>query len=96
MNSIKDIHYGAWLKSFQFLPSKSCKVASLRLLLPKLAAASSHCFRLVGYSLPVSVCLTLELVIRITSPGSAKGTAVASKDLKRFHFGNKHFDICLK
>lgn len=81
-----------WLKTWChfktvlfFLPSKSCKVASLRLFLPRMAAASSHCFRLVGYSLPVSECLTLEFVIRITSPGSAKGTAVASKDLKRLH-----------
>lgn len=57
-------------------------MASLRLLLPRMAAASSHCLRLVGYSLPVSECFTLELVIRMTRPGSVNGTAVASKDLE--------------
>lgn len=58
-------------------------VASLRLSFPKVEAASSHCLRLMGYSLPVRECLTLELVIRMTRPGSARGTGVASRDLSQ-------------
>lgn len=58
-------------------------VASLRLSFPKVEAASSHCLRLMGYSLPVRECLTLELVIRMTRPGSARGTEVASRDLSQ-------------
>lgn len=56
-------------------------VASLRLAFPRMEAASSHCLRLTVYSLPASECFTLELVIRITRPESARGTGVASRDL---------------
>lgn len=67
-------------------------VASLRLSFPRMEAASSHCLRLVGYSLPVSECLTLELVMRMTRLGSARGTGVASRDLsqKRMNMQNFH------
>ena len=66
-----------------FTPSRSFMVASLRLSFPKVEAASSHCLRLMGYSLPVRECLTLELVMRMTRPGSARGTGVASRDLSQ-------------
>lgn len=56
-------------------------VASLRLAFPRTEAASSHCLRLTAYSLLPSECLTLELVMRMTRLGSAKGTGVASRDL---------------
>ena len=71
-------------------PSKSCREASLKLLLPKMAAASSHCLRRLGYSLPVRECRTFELVIRMTRLGSARGTNVASKDLEK---GNKIYEV---
>lgn len=58
-------------------------VASLRLSFPRMEAASAHCLRLVGYSLPVRECFTLELVMRMTRPGSARGTEVASRDLRQ-------------
>lgn len=71
------------IKKIYFTPSRSFMVASLRLAFPRMEAASSHCLRLVGYSLPVRECFTLELVIRMTSPGSARGTKVASRDLSQ-------------
>lgn len=58
-------------------------MASLRLSFPRMEAASSHCLRLVGYSLPFRWCFTLELVMSITSLGSARGTGVASIDLRQ-------------
>ena len=58
-------------------------VASLRLGFPNAAAAVSHCFLLVGYSLPVSSCRTLELVTRTTKSGFVIGTSLASIDLKK-------------
>lgn len=64
------------------IPSRSFMVASLRLAFPRTPAASSHCLRLVGYSLPVRECFTLELVMRMTRLGSARGMAVASRDLR--------------
>lgn len=64
-----------------FTPSRSFMVASLRLSFPKMEAASSHCLRLMGYSLPVRECFTLEFVMRMTRPESARGTGVASMDL---------------
>ncbi len=66
-----------------FTPSRSFMVASLRLSFPMMEAACSHCRRLVGYSLPLRECFTLELVMRITRPGSARGTGVASRDLSQ-------------
>ena len=41
----------------------------------------SQCFLLVGYSLPVSECLTLEFMIKKHSSGFTKGTNSASSDL---------------
>lgn len=58
-------------------------VASRRLALPSAAAASSHCRRRVGYSLPVSVCRTLELVMRTAKLASVSGTRTVSRDLQR-------------
>lgn len=63
-------------------PSSSARVASLRLALPRAAAACSHCRRRVGYSLPVSVCRTLELVMSTASPASVSGTRTVSRDLQ--------------
>lgn len=64
------------------LPSKSAILASLRLALPRTSAASSHWRRRVGYSLPVKVCRTLELVMRTTTFGSVNGTRQVSRDLE--------------
>lgn len=58
-------------------------VASRRLALPSAAAASSHCRRRVGYSLPVSVCRTLELVMRTAKLVSVSGTRMVSRDLQQ-------------
>lgn len=69
------------MKYTQFTPSKSFIVASLRLGFPRIEAASSHCLRLTVYSLLARECFTLELVMRMTRPGSANGTGVASRDL---------------
>lgn len=51
----------------------SFSLASLRLTFLRIRAASSQCFLLVGYSLPVSSCFTLELVINTTICGSFRG-----------------------
>lgn len=58
-------------------------VASLRLAFPRMQAASSHCLRLMGYSLPVRECLTFEFVMRMIRLGSANGMGVASSDLSQ-------------
>lgn len=63
-------------------PSSSARVASLRLALPRAAAASSQCRRRVGYSLPVSVCRTLELVMSTARLASLSGTGTVSRDLQ--------------
>lgn len=67
-------------------PSRSFIVASLRLSFPRMEAAVSHCLRLMGYSLQLRECLTLELVMRMTRPGSVRGTGVASSDLSNTFF----------
>ena len=41
----------------------------------------SQCFRLVGYSLPVRECFTLEFVIKKQTSGLTKGTSLESNDL---------------
>lgn len=64
-------------------PSSSAMVASRRLALPSAAAASWHCRRRVGYSLPVSACRTLELVMRTAKLASVSGTGTVSRDLQR-------------
>lgn len=63
------------------IPLRSFIVASLRLSFPRTEAAFSHCWRLTGYSLLARECFTLELVMRMTRPESARGTGVASRDL---------------
>ena len=63
------------------VPFNSSIVTSLRLGFPNAAAAVSHCFRLVGYSLPVNSCRTLELVTKTTTSGLARGTNFTSIDL---------------
>lgn len=63
-------------------PSSSARVASLRVSLPRAAAASSHCLRRVGYSLPVRVCRTLELVMSTARLASLRGTRTGSRDLQ--------------
>ncbi|RMX57579.1 hypothetical protein pdam_00023198 [Pocillopora damicornis] len=65
------------------LPSSSAMVASLRLGFPNAAAAVSHCFLLVGYSLPVSSCRTLELVTRTTKSGFVIGTRSSNLGLRK-------------
>lgn len=64
-------------------PSSSAMVASRRVALPSAAAASWHCRRRVGYSLPVSACRTLELVMRTAKLASLSGTGTVSRDLQR-------------
>lgn len=63
-------------------PSSSARVASLRLALPRAAAACSQCRRRVGYSLPVSVCRTLELVMSTARLASLSGIGTVSRDLQ--------------
>ena len=57
-------------------------VTSLRLGFPSVFAAVSHCFLLVGYSLPVNSCRTFELVTNTAKSGFVIGTSVASIDLQ--------------
>lgn len=64
-------------------PSRSAMVASRRLVLPSAAAASSHCRRRMGYSLPVSACRTLELVMSTARLASVSGTGTVSRDLRQ-------------
>ena len=64
------------------LPSNSAMVTSLRLGFPSVFAAVSHCFLLVGYSLPVNSCRTFELVTNTAKSGFVIGTRVASIDLQ--------------
>lgn len=63
-------------------PSSSAMVTSRRVVLPSAAAASWHWRRRAGYSLPVSVCRTLELVMRTARLASRSGTGTASRDLR--------------
>lgn len=58
-------------------------VASLRLVFPRMEAASSQFLRLKAYSLPASECFTLELVMRMSRSGSVRGTGEASRDLSQ-------------
>lgn len=62
----------------------SLSLASLKLTFFRIRAACWQCFLLVGYSLPVSSCFTLELVIKTTICGSFRGISSEVKLLLVF------------